>query len=153
MWVWCPAGWQLNCWEHWLSGRWIPINCISFACCFTCVNPPKAFSFCFKYRELLAEWTKFLRGVLVCSLTTALTHTRSLHSCLLARENVSEICHGEPRSERESNIRSIWRMRTWKMIMNNFQKCPRRSLPYSMRLISAKLFCLSPECVHLTMCS
>lgn len=38
-------GWQMNCWEHWLSGRGILFNCIPFACCFVCTNFPRASSF------------------------------------------------------------------------------------------------------------
>lgn len=98
-------------------------------------------SFCYVYGELLTErdWVS-QRGSSLLSWPHHHTHTSILHSCSLGRENLWENFCGGSRSEKESDTRSIWRMRTWKIAMNNFQKCLKTSLPYSMPLISASLF-------------
>ena len=36
-----PEGWQLNCWNHWLSERLILYNYIPFACCFVYIRLPR----------------------------------------------------------------------------------------------------------------
>lgn len=97
-----PEGWQWNCWEHWLTGRWILFNFIPFIVVLSVLIFPGLFRFVLCTESSQQSGTEFLREVPVCSLTTAPTHTSSLPSCSSARENVCEIYCGGPGQRRKA---------------------------------------------------
>lgn len=137
-----PEGWQWNCWEHWLSGRWILSNYIPFVVLSVLIFPELFhFVLCTENSQQW-DWLSKRGSSLLFNHSTH-SHQWSPLLSISKRKCVWDL-PWRARSEKESNTRSIWRMRTWTIAMNNFQKCPRRSLPYSMPLISARLFLSQP---------